>query len=217
MVECVIWDHDAVGSSPASPTIKNNIFKDIKMDFDFSIRVPFIQYQLIKYYEINYYTIDIATICHCSSSTVRKYKDQFFNIPKELLSILETIPRSDRQIIVPWEDRFQYVAEINGRPKINDKKPIEIKSTTKEIINYLPPINIQLKPKNIEKIPTCGGLYLLGQIVCLLQRPEERYCLIKIGMSTNLQNRVKSYKGMNPFAVCIDYITLPLLNANEIK
>jgi hypothetical protein len=53
-------------------------------------------------------------------------------------------------------------------------------------------------------IPKQAGLYLVGNVI-LNPVTEETFYLIKIGMSTNLYNRMKDYSTSNPMMFHIDY------------
>ncbi len=53
-------------------------------------------------------------------------------------------------------------------------------------------------------IPKKGGLYLVGNVV-LNPVTNEAFYLIKVGMSTNLYNRMTNYSTSNPMMFHIDY------------
>lgn len=53
-------------------------------------------------------------------------------------------------------------------------------------------------------IPKKGGLYLVGNVV-LNPVTNEAFYLIKVGMSTNLYNRMTDYSTSNPMMFHIDY------------
>lgn len=57
---------------------------------------------------------------------------------------------------------------------------------------------------NRTTIPKQAGLYLVGNVV-LNPITAETFYLIKIGMSTNLYNRMKDYSTSNPMMFHIDY------------
>ena len=53
-------------------------------------------------------------------------------------------------------------------------------------------------------IPKQAGLYLVGNVI-LNPITGETFYLIKVGMSTNLYNRMKEYSTSNPMMFHIDY------------
>ena len=57
---------------------------------------------------------------------------------------------------------------------------------------------------NRTSIPKRGGLYLVGNVV-LNPITGETFYLIKIGMSSNLYDRMKQYSTSNPMMFHIDY------------
>ena len=58
-------------------------------------------------------------------------------------------------------------------------------------------------PKRKEAPKTCG-LYLIGNTI-FNPFSNNRFYLVKVGLSTNLYNRMKAYRTMNPFIFHIDY------------
>lgn len=64
--------------------------------------------------------------------------------------------------------------------------------------------NIENPLGNRTAIPKQAGLYLVGNVV-FNPITEETFYLIKIGMSTNLYNRMKDYSTSNPMMFHIDY------------
>ncbi len=55
-----------------------------------------------------------------------------------------------------------------------------------------------------ESIPHCGGLYLVGNTI-FNPLTGEQFFLIKVGMSTNIYDRMKSYHSQNPMMFHIGY------------
>ena len=54
--------------------------------------------------------------------------------------------------------------------------------------------------------PKTQGLYLVGNTL-FNPHTEEQFYLIKVGVSKNLQSRMKNYKTQNPLMFHIDYYT----------
>jgi hypothetical protein len=67
-----------------------------------------------------------------------------------------------------------------------------------------------------EYIPHRGGLYLVGNTV-FNPITGEQYFMIKIGMSTNIYNRMRGYSTDNPMMFHIDYKLIDCGNAEYIK
>lgn len=64
--------------------------------------------------------------------------------------------------------------------------------------------NIENPLGNRVTIPKQGGLYLVGNVV-LNPITGEAFHLVKIGMSSNLYDRMKNYSTSNPMMFHIDY------------
>ena len=67
--------------------------------------------------------------------------------------------------------------------------------------------NIENPLGNRAVIPKQAGLYLVGNVV-LNPISGEVYYLIKVGMSANLYDRMKSYSTSNPMMFHIDYLII---------
>lgn len=65
--------------------------------------------------------------------------------------------------------------------------------------------------------PKRSGLYLLCQINCKSDDPDKLFYSVKIGKSTNLHQRIRSYSGSNPFASCIDVVYFPPSKIDEME
>ena len=180
------------------------------MEYTYCDLVPFILWQL-EAYGLDCSRKQIGEIVGCSVTTIKKYDDASIiytdkgkgrKMPKGLAEKLKDFPFSNRQIKTWYDDQVDYIwiAGENG-PYTKKKEKPEIVP-----LSDLTIYNPKLKHNNIEYIyPNTSGLYMLAQIVCIPYKLNDRYFLIKIGMSeTNLNNRIKSYKGTNPFAICID-------------
>lgn len=178
--------------------------------------IPYIAAQLEFYYNTDPYVGDIADIVGCSKTTATKYENssivytdgkRYRLINAELNAQLKNLPFPNNQIKTPHDDEedFIWIAGENGIYQKKKEQPIPAPFTD------LTSFNIKLKYSNSTfDYPTKSGLYMLAQTVCVPTRINERHFLIKIGMSeTNLNNRINSYKGVNPFAICIDTIVLP--------
>lgn len=70
--------------------------------------------------------------------------------------------------------------------------------------------------KDINELPEKPGIYLLVQIIRDLE-DNNSYYAIKVGKSSNLRKRVKSYKGMNPGCACIDFFSCYNYSEQEEK
>lgn len=168
------------------------------------------------HYGINLTRKDTAMLANCSINKAREYdtyeRDEYGNYDRPMHPnlkeyLLQKFPFPNRQIKTledDCNDVLYYVTET-GRlytKKKEPAKPVEIDNVSQFNINL--PVS---KFQNYSFIyPSQSGLYMLAQIVCIPYDIKERHFLIKVGMSkTNLDNRIKSYKGSNPLAVCIDY------------
>ena len=67
-----------------------------------------------------------------------------------------------------------------------------------------------------EAIPHCGGLYLVGNTI-FNPVTNEQFFMVKIGMSTNIYNRMKTYATSNPMMFHIGYkiVDCDSLNLNS--
>ena len=180
------------------------------MSYTYCDIVPFILYQLENYGLTCSYA-QIGEIVGCSATTIRKYDNASLvyteqgrarKMPASLIEKLKDFPFPNNQIKTLHDDEVNYIwiAGING-PYKKKKEKRELAPLT-DLTIYNP----KLKHNTIDFVyPTTSGLYMLAQVVCVPHRLNDRYFLIKIGMSeTNLNQRIKSYKGTNPFAICID-------------
>ena len=187
--------------------------------------IHLVEYQLDYYYKNNYPRRYVAEIVGCSVSTVRKYssdKDQTFvfdknggwhysepvyKIEDELKILLkDRFPdEKEHRVFLPTDGETDYYwyAGYNGPYQKKKEKPIIAP------INDLTQYNIKLKYGYDYIYSNNSGIYMLAQAVCIPNRINERHFLIKVGMSTHLNDRIKSYKGMNPFAICVDTLELP--------
>lgn len=192
------------------------------MNFSYQETVPFVLWQL-EHYNLQCSRTEEAEIIGCSSTTVRKYDTSqlvrkngtycFETIITDpvLLNKLKDFPFPNRQIkTLDDEDKdYIWVAGENKAYK-QPKQLVEIKPIQ---LSDLSSYNINLKNKYDIVWPKHSGLYMMAQVVCNPTKLNERFYLIKIGLSTtNLHNRISSYKGMNPMAICIDTIEI---NANK--
>lgn len=64
--------------------------------------------------------------------------------------------------------------------------------------------NVENPLGNRKVIPKEPGLYLIGNTI-FNPMTETQFFLVKIGMSTNIYNRMKSYSTENPMVFHIDY------------
>lgn len=109
--------------------------------------------------------------------------------PKDIEKINELIVEMNRD----WLHTWQWVA---------DKSGWSISTVKKYYDKDWYPGKYYQKPIQTEKINYShqSGIYLLAQQIF---ENGQVINLIKVGQSTNLDKRLKSYVGMNPFAKCI--------------
>ena len=183
------------------------------MSYDYTDEIKFIGYQLDQYYPNGWPWRMCAEIVDCSISTVRKYYELHYIPPEELLVKCNFSQKEIKRLC--YDDYVYFVDGINltvhKKKKIIQKDEIlsllTITSNHEELINASKQNNYL---KDYEYIyPETSGLYMLSQIICNPQNPEEQLFLIKVGKSTNLKQRIRSYKGANPLAKCISYKKLP--------
>lgn len=182
--------------------------------------VPFVLWQL-KNYGVYCSRAQEAEIIGCSTSTVRKYDNFAYNKEKNrfeytikdsrLIEKLKDFPFPNRQILTVDDDENDYIWIAGENGPYQKKKEIAPLAPLNDLSKY----NLKLKQNYNYIYPDKSGLYMMAQVVCIPTRLNERYFLIKIGMSsTNLHNRINSYKGMNPMAICIDTM---IVNSYEVK
>lgn len=158
----------------------------------------------------------------CSASSVSKYLRQDWECSAEKAALINKAiseleyKNCEVKLLTPQRERYFLDAQHNQVIKKPFEKdtPIEAKRVYKELQTKYPGTG------KVEFIwPDKGGVYLLAQIVSPPTRPAERYYIIKVGKSTNLHKRINAYKGMNPFAICIDVKQVPPrdIDATEIK
>lgn len=158
----------------------------------------------------------------CSASSVSKYLRQEWECSPEKAALINKAifeleyKNCEIKLLTPQKERYFLDAQHSRAIKKPFEKdtPIEAKRIYKELQTKYP------QTGKVEFVwPDKGGVYLLAQIVSPPTRPAERYYIIKVGKSTNLHKRISAYKGMNPFAVCIDVKQVPPrdIDATEIK
>lgn len=172
--------------------------------------VPFVLFQLDRY-GISCSRATAGEIIGCSASTVKKYDNGHWN-PKtgryeysftnpNIEKKLQGFPFPNREIKTIGNEERDYIWIAGEMGPYKKQKVIAPPAPLSDISVY----NLNLKYNSTADIPQKSGIYMLAQVVCLPQRLNERYFLIKVGLSaTNLYNRVGDYKGVNPLAVCID-------------
>lgn len=179
--------------------------------------IHFVNEQLDHYYGVdNWPRRFCSEIVNCSDSTHRKYSNQDWALTWEeydyIHSLFDFSQREIKKLI--WDDdKYKYYA---GKGRII-KKAIDDIPNPKNLIEDPTPLLIKAKPDYNYIYPDKSGLYMLAEIVSPANRPNEQYYLIKIGQSTNLKNRINSYKGMNPFACCIDTLLCPSKDLDALE
>ena len=181
--------------------------------YTYADAVAFVLWQLDRYYgEFDYSNSEAAEIIGCSASTVRKYNDSSIayytkdgparRMHHNLVEKLKDFPFSNKQIKTVDDDEVDYIWIAGDNGPYQKKKIIPPPAPLADLTIYNP----KLKHNTVDfEHPQKSGLYMLAQVVCIPHKLNDRYFLIKVGMSeTNLNNRIKSYKGTNPFAICID-------------
>lgn len=68
--------------------------------------------------------------------------------------------------------------------------------------------NVENPKGRRDAIPQSGGLYLVGN-TAFNPITAEQFFMVKIGMSTNIYNRMRNYATSNPMMFHIDYRTVP--------
>ena len=195
--------------------------------FDWTDNIHFVAQQLNYYYKdrggpFSWPWRLCGDIVGVSNSTVRKYCNQEWKMTDtQILRVREIFSSIDFdnheiKLLTPCNDIItldmnitdfrREKREIPAKviPEIN-KSPIALESRAPTKYNYA--------------WPKSPGLYLLCQIVCPSDKPDEQFYLIKVGKSQNLHQRISSYSGSNPFAKCIDVKVLPPreVDAQEVK
>ena len=172
--------------------------------------IHFVDMQLDHYYGFdNWPRRYCAEIVNISISTHKRHsRQEWLLTTDETDYITSLLDYSNHEIKkLTWDgDKYKYFAGSNGIIKkeipedLSETKIQQTFNTTNEILQ----INTHYKPNYNYNYSDEGGLYMFASIVSPINRPGEQYYLIKIGQSTNLQNRINSYKSMNPFASIID-------------
>lgn len=193
--------------------------------FDYTDDIHFIGLQLDRYYGKRVWPWRLcAEAVGCSITTVRKYYEQDWKVTSEgqkiisqLFQKMKNAPKNELHFLTPQNFRFflNGISMTLTKQKITENEKEHQEEIIKEQFELKYP-----QSDNYEMVwSNKGGLYLLAQIVCLPSKPSEKYYIIKVGKSTNLQQRIKSYKGMNPFAKCIDIKELAprFIDDTEIK
>ena len=183
------------------------------MSYDYTDEIKFIGYQLDKYYPGGWPWRMCAEIVNCSVSTVRKYYDLCYIPPKDLLSKCDFSQGEIKRLC--YDEYVYFVDQVSL--KVHKKKRIMEKNDKLSLLtitsNHKELMKVSKKNPYLKgydfNYPETAGLYMLGQIICNPENPEEQFFLIKVGKSTNLKQRIRSYEGANPFAKCISYIKLP--------
>ena len=182
--------------------------------------VPFVLYQL-DYYGISCSRATAGEIIGCSASTVKKYDNGHWD-PKtgryvysftnpDIAKKLKGLPFPDKEIKTIGNEERDYIWIAGETGPYKKKRVVAPLAPLSDISVY----NLKLKYGSNADIPQKSGIYMLAQVVCLPQRLNERYFLIKVGLSTtNLYNRVNDYKGSNPLAVCID---TQIISSKDVK
>lgn len=173
--------------------------------------IPFVLWQL-EHYGLDCTRKQVGEMVGVSSSTVKKYDSQsIIYTPKGmkrviapgLMEKLKNFPFPNRQVKTTYEDQLDFIWIAGESGLYKKKKEINPPAPLDDLTIYNP----KLKYGLITRYSNKSGLYMLAQVLCMPHRLNERYYLIKIGMSeTNLNNRINSYKGSNPLAICIDTI-----------
>ena len=193
--------------------------------YTYSETIPYILWQLDRYYgELGYSNTDAVNIIGCSKTTLRKYNQESIvytkdgptrRMPKELIEKLKSFPFPNNQIKTFYDDEVDYIWVAGENGPYQKKKEIQPLTPLNDLTIYNP----KLKHNNIDFVyPEKSGLYMLAQVVCMPHRLNERYFLIKIGMSeAGLNKRINSYKGTNPLAICIDTKEVPVKNTKKAE
>ena len=180
--------------------------------FDWIDNIHFVALQLDHYCKGAWSYRLCSDFVGCSASSVSKYLKQDWLLDEEqskaLKKIIESLKYENYEVklLTPQEERYFLDATKSHviKKPFPKNTPIEAKRVIKEFSTKYPLID-----KFPSKWTDKGGVYMLAQIVSPPTRPGERYYLIKVGKSKSLDKRISSYKGMNPFALCVDVEILP--------
>lgn len=179
--------------------------------------IHFINLQLDHYYgEEKWPRRYCADILGISLSTHRKYSNQDWSLTaEEYFYTRQLLDYSHREIKkLTFNDGYKYFAGSNNIIK-TEIPLIQENSKEKEKKEEILPMKFTSDFNHI--YPEKNGVYMLGNITSPANRPNEQYFLIKVGKSTNLKNRISSYKGMNPFAALIDIKLCPKSKLDDIE
>lgn len=192
------------------------------MSYNYADEINFIGYQLDKYYPNGWPWRMCAEIVNCSTSTVRKYYSLEYTPPKELLAKCDFSQGEIKRLC--YDEYLYFVDQINltihKKKKTIEQDKLSLLSITTNHHELIEASKENIYLKDYDFVyPETSGLYMLSQIICNPTNPEEQLYLIKVGKSTNLKQRIRSYKGANPFAKCIAYKKLPRsqIDKAEIK
>lgn len=181
--------------------------------FDYTDDIHFVSLQLNHYYGFSNWPWRLCgEIVGVSASTVRKYYNQEWlcDSKEKVDAIQNAINNLDYSNFEVKKLTLQTGQYFLKEGKQVDFVPFKKETPLEEKIIY-----DKLSTKyNIDggikiKWPEKPGLYLFCQIVSPCHRPKEKFYIIKVGKSQNLNKRIQSYNGMNPFATCIDVKLLP--------
>lgn len=155
-----------------------------------------------------------SEIIGCSVTTINKYDKlgldygYWRGLSSDLIKILQDFPFKDNQIktLIDQDANLLYYVDKQHDVYSKKKEPKQPAPLVQDITQFDLKIKGAFNTNYSHKYPQQPGLYMMAQIICHPTQINTRYFLIKIGMSTtNLNQRINSYKGMNPFAACVDY------------
>lgn len=200
--------------------------------FDWVDDIYFVAFQLNHYLGIGNWPLRLCAECvGCSISSVKKY----YLIPSRYYCISSAVYAGEdpeKEDLIKKEMlklKFEnYEIELLTAKTYKFYLNIKTLEVNKQFIKKEKLFEEEFKEKIkefqtkyslSESWPDNSGVYLLAQIVSVPTRPEDKYYIIKVGKSVNLNQRINSYKGMNPFAICIDIqqTSSREVNATEIK
>lgn len=160
-----------------------------------------------------------AELIGCSNATVRKYYKQDWNFTPDQVNIikkaLKALDYKNNEIKFLTPQTHNYW--IDGHMRVHKMEKINPVMSAIKCEEKTLELKHRLSDKYEIQWPNASGLYLLAQVICITSRPNEKYFIIKVGKSQNLAKRIQSYRGMNPFATCIDTLEIVSNRVDETE
>ena len=160
-----------------------------------------------------------AELIGCSNATIRKYYKQEWSFTSDQANVikkaLEALDYKNNEIKFLTPQTYNYW--IDGHMRVHKTEKVKLIVTETKTKEKTLELKYKLSDKYEVQWPNTSGLYLLAQIICITSRPNEKYFIVKVGKSQNLAKRIQSYRGMNPFATCIDILEIKSNKVDEME